>query len=229
LVCGGMVSVIVEQIGVVLADDDVFARRGLRAVIEADPALAVVGEASNCAEALSLAGAGGVHVILVKPGSGLQGCLQLMEELRRRAIHVPIIVIGPSERDDDVLRLVQAGAAGYLDRTASPDELVDAVRTVAEGGHALDPQALTMVLRDYEAQCDRVSGRNAHTLTPRERQVLTLVAEGRSTCQIAAELLLSKKTIEVHRRNIMNKLDMHKVADLVRYAIREGLVDLDEP
>jgi DNA-binding NarL/FixJ family response regulator len=155
------------------------------------------------------------------------GTTALLEELRHRGSQAGVIVLTRSERDSDVLRLVQAGASAYLRKAGSTDDLVSAVRLIAAGGHVLEPQALDVVLEDYCARCRRTCDVKVSALTLRELEVLTLVAEGRSTKEIAAQLCLSQKTVEVHRRRIMHKLELHKVADLVRYAIREGLVGLN--
>lgn len=223
------VSVMVEQTGVLLIDDDVFARNGLKAAIESEPSLTVAGEAGDCASALDLALAGSVQVVIMRASPREPHCLVLIRELARTVPDVAVIVIGRSDLGADVLPLVQAGVAAYLDRAVSADELVTAVRTVADGGHVLGPQALSGVVKDYVARCDHRFGTGAPALTRREREVLTLVANGSSTKQIAADLVVSHKTVEVHRQRIMDKLGLHKVADLVRYALREGLVGLDGP
>ena len=220
-------SVTVKQIGVVLVDDDVFVRKGLRTLIEAQDDMWVVGEAADVEDAVDCVTAEGADVVVAEARFRERGAGGLLDELRRRGLDVGVIVLTRSERGDDVLRLVQAGAAAYLSKTGSSAELLAAVRTVASGGHVLESHALDAVLQDYCTRCHYPGGEKTPTLTLREREVLTLVAEGRSTRQIAAELSLSHKTIEVHRRRIMDKLDLHKVADLVRYAVREGLVSLD--
>jgi DNA-binding NarL/FixJ family response regulator len=215
------------QTGVLLIDDDVFARKGLRAVIESEPALAVVGEAGDCEEALTLASEAGARVIIAEAVLADQGCLRLLQGVRSVAPEVAVIVLERYSRGEEVLPLLQAGAAGYLCKSVPPDELISAVLTVAAGRHVLEPKALEAVLRDYATRGSPVASSSAHPLTRRERQVLTLVAEGRSTREIAAELSLSQKTVEVHRSRLMKKLRLHKVADLVRYAVREGLVAVD--
>jgi DNA-binding NarL/FixJ family response regulator len=221
------VSVTVEQIGVVLVDDDVFVRKGLRTLIEAQPDMHVLGEAGDVEDAVDCVTAEAASVVVAEARFRERGAVGLLDELRRRGLDVGVVVLTRSERDDDVLRLVQAGASAYLRKTGSSSDLLLAVRTVAAGGHMLEPQALDAVLHDYCSRSHHACGEKTTALTLREREVLTLVAEGRSTRQIAEELSLSHKTIEVHRRRIMDKLGMHKVADLVRYAVREGLVNLD--
>jgi DNA-binding NarL/FixJ family response regulator len=165
-----------------------------------------------------------VQVIITEATSD-GGCRALLDELHRSGLDIGLIVLTGSERSDDVLSLVQAGAAAYLHKTESFAELVCAVRTVAQGGRILDPQALEAILRDYRARCHGAAENVLCRLTTREREVLVRVADGSSTRQIADDLHMSQKTVAVHRQRIMAKLGMHKVAHLVRYAVREGLVE----
>jgi len=212
---------------VLLVDDDAVVRKSLRDLIEAESDMQVTGEAADCEAALRRMSANTVDVIIAEAMLPGMGTLGMLDEFKRVGKDVDVLVLTRSERGDDVLRLVQAGAAAYLRKSIPSDELLGAVRAVAAGSHVLDPDALEAVLRDYCARCRYTCQERVLPLTQREREVLTLVAEGRSTREIAADLCLSHKTVEVHRRRIMDKLDMHKVADLVRYAVREGLVGLD--
>jgi DNA-binding NarL/FixJ family response regulator len=152
--------------------------------------------------------------------------VDLLDELRRQGTPVGLLVLTRSERDDDVLHLVQAGATAYLRKTASATELAAAVRAVASGGRVLDQQALKVVLKDYRIRCWRRDAQTTTPLTAREREVLILVAEGCTTREIAAGLSLSHKTVEAHRSRLMGKLGARRMADLVRYALQEGLVGL---
>ena len=127
-----------------------------------------------------------------------------------------------------MLRLVQAGATGYMLKTVTAEELVGAIRLVVGGTRVLQPKALEAVLDDYLQRVHEHPARQpADELTAREREVLKLIAEGNTNQDIADMLCLSRKTVETHRGNIMEKLGLHKVTDLVKYAIREGMVGLD--
>jgi DNA-binding NarL/FixJ family response regulator len=215
------------RIGVMLVDDDAVVRKSLRELIGSQADMRVAAEAADCDTALQYMSDAGVDVVVVEallPGMGTCG---LVDEVARCSSDMGVIVLTRSERNEDVLRLMQAGASAYLRKSVPAEELLDAVRSVASGGHVLEQEALEAVLNDYCARCRDSHEPRMSPLTLREREVLTLVAEGRSTKEIAAELCLSHKTIEVHRRRIMDKLDLHKVADLVRYAVREGLVGLE--
>jgi DNA-binding NarL/FixJ family response regulator len=224
----GHVSANVSKISVVLVDDDAAARRMIRTLIDSQADMQVTGEASDCDDATELVKARGAHVVVAASKLAGTGCADLLEDLRRQGLTAGLIVLtDDSERDEDVLRLVQAGAAAYLRKSGPPEEVVGAIRVVADGGRALEPSALEAVLKDYRARCCHDRGETTEALSVREREVLTLVAEGHSNREIANALSLSHKTVEVHRRSIMIKLHRHRVADLVRYAVREGLVTLD--
>jgi DNA-binding NarL/FixJ family response regulator len=214
------------MIGVVLVDDDVLARRGLKDQIDAQSDMHVVGAVSRCEEAVAIVRGAPAAVVIAEARFPDGDCADLLGELRRQGTPVGLLVLTRSERGDDVLRLVQAGATAYLRKSAGPAQLVAAVRMVAAGGHVLDQKALDAVLEDYRIRCGRRTGEQSSTLTRRERQVLTLIAEGCSTPEIAAGLSLSQKTIEAHRCRLMEKLRARRVADLVRYALREGLVGM---
>jgi DNA-binding NarL/FixJ family response regulator len=213
-----------SMIPVLLVDHDVLARRGMSELISAQPDMRVVGETSDCDEALELARTGQAQVIISEARITGRHCAELLGGLHRDGRPLGLIVLTDSERGEDVLRVVQAGAAAYLRKSSPSSEIVNAVRVVAGGGHLLAPCALDTVLRDYSSRCRKQAKEKQRALTVREREVLTLIAQGRSTREIGTELRLSHRTVEVHRSHIMHKLQRHKVAHLVRYALREGLV-----
>ena len=220
-------SVGAETIRVGLVDDHAIERQGLRALIDAQPDMEVVAEACNGVEALAFMESAAPDVVITETNMPHMSGVELIERLRRRHSRVKLIILTRNERSDCMLRVVQAGVSAYLPKTVSSCDLVAAVRTVCDGGRVLDPHALDAVLRDYAQRCQETEGRSPSKLTAREREVLTLVAEGNSNQEIAGLLCLSRKTVEVHRRNLMLKLDIHRAADLVKHAIREGLVALD--
>ena len=224
---GTVVSGPEGRIGVLLADDDAVVRKSLHGLIDAQRDMQVAGEAGDCGAALRRLQGNSVDVMIAEAQLPGMGAVGMLGELRHSGNGVAVVILTRSERDEDVLRLVQAGAAAYLRKSAPSAELLDAVRAVASGGRVLEPAALDAVLEDYCARCRRACEDHVLPLSEREREVLTLVAQGLSTREIATKLGLSHKTIEVHRSHIMDKLDLHKVADLVRYAVREGLVGLD--
>ena len=216
------------EIRVLLVDDHAIERQGVRVLLDAQPSITVVGEAGDGLEALPLVGSRAPTVIITETIMPRMNGLELTGQALRRYPQLKVLVLTRNERKDCMLRLVQAGATGYLLKTVSTDELVSAVRAVVEGGRVLQPKTLEVVLKDYVQRVGETHPRRAaDELTAREREVLKLIAEGNSNQDIADLLCLSRKTVETHRGNVMDKLDMHKVTDLVKYAIREGLTGLE--
>jgi two-component system response regulator NreC len=216
------------EIRVLLVDDHAIERQGVRSLLDVQPDIRVVGEAADGLEALPLVAQCHPHVVITETIMPRMNGLELTGQLLRRYHGLKVLVLTRNDREDCVLRLVQAGAGGYLLKTVDRADLVAAVRAVVRGGRVLQPAALDAVLDDYLQRVhEPASSRYSVELTAREREVLKLIAEGNTNQDIAELLCLSRKTVETHRSNIMDKLGLHKVTDLVKYAIREGLVGLD--
>ncbi len=216
------------EIRVLLVDDHAIERQGVRSLLDAQPDIRVVAEAGDGLEALPLIGQCHPDVVITETIMPRMNGLELTGQLLRRYPDLKVLVLTRNDREDCVLRLVQAGAGGYLLKTVDRSDLLSALRAVVRGGRVLQPTALEAVLDDYLQRVREPSARRyAVELTARESEVLKLIAEGNTNQDIADLLCLSRKTVETHRSNIMDKLDMHKVTDLVKYAIREGLVGLD--
>ena len=215
-------------IRILLVDDHAIERQGVRSLLNAQPDMTVVAEAPDGLDALQLVGSSAPHVIVTETIMPRMNGLELTAQVLRRYPHIKVLALTRNERKDCVLRLVQAGATGYLLKTVTTEELVSAVRAVVGGAQVLQPAALEAVLHDYLQRVhDPAAHRSADELTAREREVLKLIAEGNTNQDIAGLLCLSRKTVETHRGNIMEKLNLHKVTDLVKYAIREGLTGLE--
>ena len=215
-----------DRLRVLLADDHAILREGVRLVLEAQPDITVVGEARDGEETLALAHQLRPDVVVMDiamPGlNGLEATRRLREELPE----VQVVILTMHSDHEYVTQVVQAGAIGYVLKQAAGQELVRALRAVRAGEAYLHPLATRALIGDY---LRRVGDEGPDDgLTPRERQVLRLVARGASNRAIANELGISVKTVEAHRANLMAKLDMHDRTDLVRYAIRTGLVSADE-
>jgi two-component system, NarL family, response regulator NreC len=216
------------QIRILLVDDHAIERQGVRSLLDAQVDLKVVGEAADGLEALPLVSQCHPDVVVTETIMPRMNGLELTGQLLRRYPDIKVLVLTRNDREDCVLRLVQAGAGGYLLKTVDRADLLAAIRAVMRGGRVLQPAALDAVLDDYLQRVREPSARRyAVELTAREREVLKLIAEGNTNQDIAELLCLSRKTVETHRSNIMDKLGLHKVTDLVKYAIREGLVGLD--
>ena len=215
-------------IRILLVDDHAIERQGVRALLDAQPDMTVVGEAPDGLEALRLVGTAHPDVIVTETIMPRMNGLELTGQVLRRYPQIKVLALTRNDRKDCVLRLVQAGASGYLLKTVST-ERADLRHAGRDGRpQVLQPAALETVLHDYLARVhDPLAHRPAEELTAREREVLKLIAEGNTNQDIAELLCLSRKTVETHRGNIMEKLKLHKVTDLVKYAIREGLVGLD--
>ena len=217
-----------NEIRILLVDDHAIERQGVRSLLEVQPDIRVVGEAGDGLAALPLVGSCHPDVVITETIMPRMNGLELTGQILRRYPDLKVLVLTRNEREDCVLRLVQAGAGGYLLKTVESTDLLAAVRALVSGGRVLQPKALEAVLDDYLQRVHEPSTRRyAVELTAREREVLKLIAEGNTNQDIADLLCLSRKTVETHRSNIMDKLNLHKVTDLVKYAIREGLVGLD--
>jgi DNA-binding NarL/FixJ family response regulator len=208
---------------VLIADDHRIVREGLRGLIEKDADLEVVAEAEGGREAVRLAGELAPDVVIMDVSMpDLNG----MEATRQIAKTVPAAkVIALSMHSDRrfIAGMFSAGACGYLLKDCAFDELVRAVRAVAAGGAYLSPAVAGTVLKDYAGN----AAGPASELSPRQREVLQLLAEGLATKEVAARLQVSVKTIETHRKQIMDKLGVRSVAELTKYAVREGLTSLE--
>lgn len=208
-------------IRVLLADDHRLVRAGLRALLHSLEGVQVVAEAGNGYDALQLAEQHQPDIVIMDIGmEGLNG----LEAAARLAKFTPaprVIILSMHANEEYVRRSLQAGAAGYLLKGAEPAELEFALQAVMRGEHYLTPAVSKQVVQDY---LQGVKSDPLRDLTPRQREVLQLIAEGNSTKEIAYKLSLSIKTVETHRGELMNRLDIHDVAGLVRYAIRTGLV-----
>ena len=215
-----------NPIRVLLADDHTLVRAGLRKLLESIAGLEVVGEAGDGLELLELADRLRPQIVLMDiamPGlNGLEATGRLLKTLP----DVKVLVLSMHQNAEYVRQALRQGAVAYLLKDAAPQELELALRAVLRGETYLSPAVSKGVVSDY-VQRLRSDEKPEDALTPRQREVLQLIAEGQSTKEIARRLDLSVKTVETHRTQLMKQLDIHEVAGLVRYAIREGLVSVD--
>jgi DNA-binding NarL/FixJ family response regulator len=207
---------------ILLADDHVLVRHGLRMVLNAAPDLEVTAEAGDGAEAVELAlGTDEIHLAVLDVAMPRMTGLQAAAELSRRRPELKLLMLSMHESEQYLFEALKAGASGYVLKTAADRDLVEAVRAAMRGEPFLYPAAVTALIRDYLAREETP----ADPLTPRELQVLKLIAEAYTSDRIAAELSLSRRTVDRHRENILAKLGMRDRVELTRYAIRRGLVD----
>lgn len=215
------------SIGILLVDDHAIIRQGLRSLLEKQPDVEVVAEAENGRKALELVRELQPEIVIMDvsmPGmNGIEATRQICTELPK----VKVIALSIHSNRRFVTNMLRAGAVGYILKECLFDELVQAIQAVAAGDSYLSPRITGVVVGDYTKHLSASFDSPLATLTSREREVLQLVAEGKSTKQIVLELHVSNKTIEANRRQIMSKLDLHSIAELTKYAIREGLTTLE--
>jgi DNA-binding NarL/FixJ family response regulator len=210
---------------ILLADDHALVRRGLRLVLESEPDLQVVAEAGDGAEAVKLALDDGVDLAIVDISMPRMTGLQAVREIQRRRPEMRTLVLSMHENEQYLYEALKSGASGYVLKTVADRDLVEACRAAMRGEAFLYPAARTALIRDYLAQAHAHEPIREDPLTPREREIVKLIAEGYSTRRIAESLVISEKTVDRHRTNILVKLGMHDRVELTRYAIRRGLVE----
>lgn len=211
---------------VVIVEDQTIVRKGLVALLAPDSELEVVGEADDGQDAVRRIQQWKPDLVLVDlMMPGITG-MDAIREMRRRAPNVRIVVLTIHDNEDYVLESLAAGANAYVLKTSTHEELLEAIRQVLRGHTHLSPSVQKKVVAAYLDRRGVESGAGAwHQVTPRERQILKLVAEGHTNKEIAQYLCLSVKTVETHRSSLMRKLDLHKVSALTAFAIDKGLIE----
>ena len=216
-----------KSIRVLLADDHTLVRAGIRSLVQALSGIQVVAEAGDGREALSLIEAHQPDVAVLDIAMpGLNG-LEVAAQVADNFPYVRVIILSMHATEEYVLRALRAGAAGYLLKDADTTELELAIKAVTRGETYLSP-AVSKHVTEYVRRVGEEAHSALERLTPRQREVLQLVAEGHTTQEIARMMNLSVKTVETHRTQLMERLDIHDIAGLVRYAVREGLVILEK-
>jgi two-component system response regulator NreC len=208
-----------------LVDDHAVVRSGLKMLLTAEADFEIVGEAGTAAEALDLAGRTSPDVILMDIGLPDLSGIEATREIKKRFPKVAVVALTIHEDQEYFFKMLEAGAVGYVPKRAAPEELERAIRTAALGEVYLYPSLAKLLVTDYLNQ-EHLDSEKAQLdgLTEREREVLTYLAEGTSNEEIAVSLVISPKTVERHRENIMQKLNLHSRSELVRYAIRKGII-----
>ena len=216
------------NIRLVLADDHDIMREGLKALVEKEPGMEVVGEARTGREVIDLIAGTNPHVVVMDVAMPDLNGIEATRKIIEANANTRIVALSGHENKEFVREMLAAGASAYVLKKRAYEELIRAIQEVAKGKKYLAPDLARGVIDDYIELSSAVSENPAFiVLTPREREVLQQLAEGRTTKETAATLNVSVKTVETHRRNIMEKLDLHSVAELTKYAIREGIVSLE--
>ena len=214
---------------VLIADDHLIMREGLRALLESREGIEVVGEATNGQEAVEQVAGLRPDIVLMDISMPVMNGLDATRAIKKANPDVKILILTMHEGDAYFFNILEAGASGYFIKGGSASELISALQAVAGGDVFLYPTMAKKLLVDYLQQAGTgLYKENLDGLTPREREVLKLVAEGFNNPEIGARLFLSPATVQTHRSNIMAKLNLHRRADLTKYAIKHGLITLDE-
>ena len=209
------------KVRILLADDHAMVRHGLRMVLDAAPDLEVVAEADDGTEAVELGLREDVHLAVLDVMMPRKTGLQAAAELSRRRPELKLLMLSMHDSEQYLFEALKAGASGYVLKTAADRDLVEAVRAAMRGEPFLYPAAVTALIRDYLLRGETPEG----PLTPRELEVLKLIAEAYTSDGIARELAISRRTVDRHRENILAKLGMRDRVELTRYAIRRGLIE----
>ncbi len=210
---------------ILLADDHQMVRGGLRVVLDAEPDIEVVAEAGDGAEALRIGIEEDIDLAVLDVSMPKLTGLQVARELHRHKPELRILMLSMHENEQYFFEALKAGASGYVLKSAANRDLIDAVRAAMRGEPFIYPAAASALVRDYLERAARGEETPSDPLTPRELEVTKLIAEGLTSEEIAETLVISRKTVERHRANILEKLGMRNRVELTRYAIRRGLVE----
>ena len=210
---------------ILLADDHALVRSGLRMILDAEPDLHVVAEADNGYEAIDAVTSTPVDLAILDIAMPRMTGIQAAREISRRAPEVRILVLSMYDNEQYFFEALKAGASGYVLKSVADRDLIEACRATMRGEQFLYPGAITALVRDYLMRAREGTPLPGSILTPREEEIVKLIAEGNSAKEIAAILFISIKTVDRHRANILAKLGMRDRLDLTRYAIRAGLIE----
>jgi DNA-binding NarL/FixJ family response regulator len=214
-----------SKIRVLLVDDHAMFREGIRALVNGYDDVEIVGEATEGREAIEKVRQLAPHVVLMDVAMPVMGGLEATRRIRKESPDAKVLVLTQYEDSEYILSMLRAGAKGYISKTSTASELVSAIRAIHKGGAFLCPSVTTTLIEEY---LRRVGGEKSEyeRLTDREREVLQLVAEGRTNHEIAERLFISVKTVLRHRTSIMEKLGFHNRTELIKYAISKGLIEV---
>lgn len=214
-----------KKIRILLADDHKLIRSGLRLLVEQQPDLTVVGEANDGREAVSLANSLKPDVAVMDIGMANLNGIEAALQITQAQPEVAVVMLSMHSDESYVLRALKAGAKGYLLKDSAESDLIRAVHAVTDGKSFFSPAVSKVLLDDYVRKLKRSGAEDAYDLlTPREREILQLVAEGKSNKDVANLLNLSVYTVETHRSNIMEKLRLKGIPELILFAVRKGII-----
>jgi DNA-binding NarL/FixJ family response regulator len=214
-----------KKIRILLADDHNIMRRGLRLLLERQPGFEVVAEAADGRQAVERAEATRPDVAVLDIAMPNMSGIEAAQRIRAVVPQVAIVILSMHSDEGYVLRALKAGAKAYLLKDSAENDLIEAIRAVSEGKAFFSPEISKILVEDYVRDMRKRGAEDSYELlTSREREILQLLAEGKSNKDIATLLDLSLYTVETHRRNLQDKLNLHSVAELILYAVRKGII-----
>ena len=213
-----------RPIQVLLADDHAMFRAGLRALLDAESNIEIVGEASNGNEAVDMARTEDPDIVIMDLSMPEADGLEATRRISALDLDVDVLVLTVHAEEEYLVPVVEAGASGYLTKTSADRDLVEAINVVAKGEVYLPPQATKLLLKEYKAAEEGGEQSRLHELSSREQEVLALTAEGFSSREIGEKLFISPKTVDTYRSRIMKKLELNHRSELVRFALKVGLL-----
>jgi two-component system response regulator NreC len=216
------------KIKVLLAEDHTIVRKGIRSLLDGEPDIEVVGEAEDGREAVEKVEELSPDIVLMDITMPHLNGLDATRQIKKMFPEVKVLGLTMYTNEEYILQLLQAGASGYLVKQTAPDELVSAIQAAHRGEAFLSPAVSKTIIEEYLRHNETTIQEDSYDkLTIREREILQLVTEGYSNREISEKLHISIKTVGVHRTNLMEKLDIHNTPELVKYAIRKGIISLE--
>ena len=212
------------RIKLLLVDDHQIVRAGLRMLFMAEPDVEIVGEASSGEEALAAVARGQPDIVLMDAAMPGMSGMEATRRIKQAYPDVAVLALTMHEDERYFFEMLNAGASGYVPKRAAPDDLMSAIRVVSQGDVFIYPSLARLLVNDFLQRSEATTSDSLDALTAREHEVLTLIADGLSNKEIADRLVLSVKTVDHHRENIMRKLNLHTRVELTRYAIGKGLI-----
>jgi DNA-binding NarL/FixJ family response regulator len=221
---------VVKKKTILIVDDHTLFREGLRAIIERGPGYEVIGEAGNSREGLKMVKKHKPDLVLLDISLPDRSGIELTRDIVKLSTKTRIMIVSMHSKTDYIVKAFQAGATGYVIKESAAAKLLQGIGSVLKGDYFMDAavsQKVVEKLAEIKGKKVKVTDTSYDTLTPREQEIMILVAEGLSTKQISKRLYISPKTVENHRSRIMQKLDLHSTIELARYATKLGLIDID--
>ena len=213
-----------ETVRILLVDDHAVLRAGLRALLEAEPGFQVVGEAGTGEEGVRLAGQSRPDVVVMDLSMPGMGGLEAVRQIAALEQGTRVLVLTMHGEEEHLLPVLEAGGSGYVTKKSADEELIEAIHTVARGDVFLYPSGAKLLLRGLKAKAEPGEDDPLDRLTEREREVLSFTVEGFSSSEIGKKLFISPKTVDTYRARIMDKLELRHRSELVRFALRKGLL-----